>query len=147
MKLPSSYVAAGGDVGSAMTPMIDVVFQLLLYFLCTASFQVAEQSLPTPLPQTGVGTAPTKLSPELQELEMLRLVLKQPGERLQIELNGQPCADVATLRSRLTQLAALANLPLIFDVSAEVRLGHVVSAYDTCLAVGIRDIRFQTRAR
>lgn len=144
MRVVSRYVAESADVGASMTPMIDVVFQLLIYFLCTASFQLAEQQLPTPLPQTGVGQV-TETPAEVRELEMLRLVLKQPGEQLQMELNGQPCADVPTLRARLQQLVALANLPVIFDTAPEVQIGNLVAVYDACLAVGMRDIRFQTR--
>mgnify|MGYP001380259885 CR=1 FL=1 len=30
-----------------LTPMIDVVFLLLIFFICTASFQIVEQTLPS----------------------------------------------------------------------------------------------------
>ena len=123
-----------------MTPMIDVVFQLLVYFLCTAGFHSPEQVLPTRLPPSGVGTfAP---SPEVQELGPIQIRLRQPGGDLMIELNGRPCADVRALREVLELLAQEANLPVILDIAPEVELGVVVQIYDTCLLVGLDQINF-----
>lgn len=145
MRLPSSHSTSSGDVGSSMTPMIDVVFQLLIYFLCTASFAMSEQLLPTTLPPTGAATynAPK----EVQELELIRISLSQGGGDLRIDLNGNPCASVAELRDRLRQLLALAELPAVLDVGPEVQLGHVVAIYDTCLVVGLKDIHFAAPER
>ena len=39
-----------------MTPMIDVVFLLLVFFIWTSSFQIAEQSLSGDLALPAVGT-------------------------------------------------------------------------------------------
>ena len=50
MKRPSQLVdqrASAVDMDSAMTPMIDVVFLLLIFFVWTASFQIVEQILPS----------------------------------------------------------------------------------------------------
>ena len=147
MRLPSSYATSRDDFSSSMTPMIDVVFQLLIYFLCTASFAMSEQILPTTLPPSGATTTTASLPPEVQELELIRIVLSQHGQQLQIEFNGSPCADVASLRDRLRQLLALASLPAVLDVGGEVELGHVISVYDTCLLVGVRDIHFAAPER
>ncbi|MBI3462594.1 MAG: biopolymer transporter ExbD [Planctomycetes bacterium] len=147
MRLPSSYSTSTSDVSSSMTPMIDVVFQLLIYFLCTASFAMTEQILPTTLPPTGATTTTASLPPEVQELELIRIALSQRGQQLQIELNGSPCPDVANLRDRLRQLLALANLPAVLDVSLEVEIGHMINVYDTCRVVGVRDIHFAAPER
>jgi biopolymer transport protein ExbD len=145
MRAPSSHVTETGDVGSAMTPMIDVVFQLLIFFLCTASFQLTEQALPTTLPPAGAAayTPP----PEVQELELIRIGLSQRGRELAIDMNGNPCRDVADLHDRLKTLLALANLPAVLDVGPEVELGHVVTVYDMCLVVGLKDIHFAAPER
>ena len=49
MKRVSPLVRQGSDtdMDSAMTPMIDVVFLLLVFFVWTASFQIVEQILPS----------------------------------------------------------------------------------------------------
>ncbi len=128
-----------------MTPMIDVVFQLLIFFLCTASFQMAEQSLATTLPPTGAATySPPK---EIQELELIRIDLRQRDRNLLIRLNGNPCSSVNELRDRLRQLLTLAELPAVLDVSSEVEIGHVVTVYDTCLNLGLKNIHFAAPER
>jgi len=140
MRTPSSLAAGSEDVGGSMTPMIDVVFQLLIYFLCTASFAMSEQLLPTTLPPTGAATyQPPK---EVQELELLRISLSQEGEDLEIELAGNRISDLGQLRERLRQLQLLAALPAVLDIAPEVEMRHVVSVYDTCLVVGLKDIHF-----
>ena len=51
MKRPSPYVDRRGDASmdSTMTPMIDVVFLLLVFFVWTASFQLAVAGLDIPV--------------------------------------------------------------------------------------------------
>jgi len=132
--------------GGHMTPLIDVVFQLLVYFLCTAHFNPPELQLPANLPSTGIGQ-PQQPPPELLELELLELTLRRQGQRTTLQLNGEPVADFVELQRRLQALAQLANLPVIFDTGPDVPIGDMVRAYDTCLAVGLTDIRFATRAR
>ena len=128
-----------------MTPMIDVVFQLLIYFLCTASFAMSEQVLPTTLPPTGATTYnPPK---EVQELELIRISLSQSDGELRIDLNGNDCSSVTDLRDRLRQLLTLAELPAVLDVSPEVQLGHMIAIYDTCLVVGLKQIHFAAPER
>ena len=47
MHRPSVYNARRGSLEVKMTPMIDVVFLLLVFFVWTASFQVVENIVPT----------------------------------------------------------------------------------------------------
>ena len=51
MRRPSPLVSRGSetDIDSAMTPMIDVVFLLLVFFVWTASFQIVEHVMPSEL--------------------------------------------------------------------------------------------------
>jgi biopolymer transport protein ExbD len=45
------------DVGFNMTPMIDVVFQLIIFFLLSSHLAKQEQQLPLPLPAAASGMA------------------------------------------------------------------------------------------
>ena len=49
MRRPELHQRTRGDLEISMTPMIDVVFLLLVFFVWTASFQVVENMLPTSL--------------------------------------------------------------------------------------------------
>src|SRR5262245_58567237 len=54
LRRPSPYpVERGFDV--MMTPMIDMVFLLLVFFVCTAGFDRPEENLPSNLSLPGVG--------------------------------------------------------------------------------------------
>jgi biopolymer transport protein ExbD len=145
MRVPTTNPAAATDIGSAMTPMIDVVFQLLIYFICTASFRITEQELPTRLPP--IGSTALAPAPAVQELELLRIGLEHRGGGLEITLNGQPCRDLGSLRERLDRLARLAQLPVVLEIAPDVELGHVVAVYDTCLLLGLADIHFAAPER
>jgi len=54
MRIPSRAVTS--DVGFNMTPMIDVVFQLIIFFLLSSHLAKQEQQLPLPLPTAKSGT-------------------------------------------------------------------------------------------
>ena len=56
MKTPSSN--RRGDVGLNMTPMIDIVFLLIIFFLLSSHLARQESQLPLPLPAAGSGQLP-----------------------------------------------------------------------------------------
>ncbi|MEX2176426.1 MAG: biopolymer transporter ExbD [Pirellulaceae bacterium] len=55
MRIPSR--ATTGDVGFNMTPMIDVVFQLIIFFLLSSHLAKQETQLALPLPRADSGQA------------------------------------------------------------------------------------------
>jgi biopolymer transport protein ExbD len=55
MRIPARAIS--GDVGFNMTPMIDVVFQLIIFFLLSSHLAKQETQLPLPLPAAASGTA------------------------------------------------------------------------------------------
>ena len=94
MKAPRANLRSRGDVDidSAMTPMIDVVFLLLVFFVWTASFQIVEQMLPAEL-SSQMGTDPTTLlePPPEKDLEDIVIAVSFDGNAAW-SLNGQPLA-------------------------------------------------------
>ena len=60
MRIPS--FSKGGEVGFNMTPMIDVVFQLIIFFLVSSHLAKQEVQLKLPLPtaQTGLQEKPSE---------------------------------------------------------------------------------------
>lgn len=127
-----------------MTPMIDVIFQLLIFFLCTAGFAVPEAVLPTELPRNAaVSTLPA--TPRDQS-EVVKVQLAG-RETLIIQMNRQPVATVLDLLERLRQIARISrDVPVILDVSSEVPIGQVIAVYDKALSSGLRNVHFAARA-
>ena len=54
MRIPARAISS--DVGFNMTPMIDVVFQLIIFFLLSSHLAKQETQLPLPLPAAASGT-------------------------------------------------------------------------------------------
>ena len=142
MKIPHS-LAGRREFSVSMTPMIDVVFLLLIFFVCTASFQIAEAVLPSPL-ATG-GTAAVQLPPELTEVLLDRLLIEvsQEGGITRLAINGQACATPGRLSELLRALASIdRTLPVILDIAGETPLAAAIGVYDRCRLAGFQRIQF-----
>jgi biopolymer transport protein ExbD len=125
-----------------MTPMIDVVFLLLIFFVCAASFQVIEDVLPTELPPAGAVESPD-LPPEIQELGSVTLRLYLQDGRALTEVNGRVYAKTDALRTTLLDLAKLTSeIPVVLDIADDVPMGFVVEVYDLCRVAGFETINF-----
>lgn len=126
-----------------MTPMIDVIFQLLIFFLCTAGFAVPEAVLPTELPRNAAISTLPATPKDQTEVVTVQLSGK---ETLIIQMNHQPVATVFDLLERLRQIARISrDVPVILDVSSEVPIGQVIAVYDKALSSGLRDVHFAAR--
>lgn len=125
-----------------MTPMIDVVFLLLIFFLCTANFQTLEEILPSLLRAPGT-TTQAPVTPELEDLEEIVLQIHQAEGVPSWELQGNAYDQWPPVLAILRELAELENrLPVILDVDGDVELGEMIDVYDACRQVGFVDIRF-----
>jgi biopolymer transport protein ExbD len=129
----------------AMTPMIDVVFQLMIFFICTASFQAAEELLPSHLSITG-GTSvpsPVEIEPELE-----RIVVRATYDdgRASWIVNERLCATIPEVQQVLHAVAAIdRTLPVVLDVSGDMPLGQMIDVYDLCRLEQFTKIQFAVK--
>ena len=129
-------------ISLAMTPMIDVVFLLLIFFVCTASFQPVEAVLPSDLVLSGTGTinAPVEPAPELEEV-VIRCLWQADGTLWTV--NDQPCPTHDQLHAMLRTIAEIdVALPVIVDADGPVPVGDVIAAYDASRSAGFQAVRF-----
>ncbi|MDO4569398.1 MAG: biopolymer transporter ExbD [Planctomycetia bacterium] len=144
MKRKSPYIAGGGDAMELqMTPMIDVIFQLLIFFICTSTFELPIQLLPTAF-QSFLGAEPaeSELPPELQDLEEIVVLVRY--ETLPYwSVGGRTCATGQELAELFRSLAQIdVETPVILDIDANVPMEHVISTYDYARLAGFRKIQF-----
>jgi len=126
-----------------MTPMIDVVFQLIIFFLCTTRFTPMEHVLPTRLDLPGSEGSVTEVTPDLQDLTEIVVVLEGNRDQVAISINGRPVATMDELRRTLITLGKIRlDVPVIVDPSPEVRISQVIDVYDLCREVGFVRIQF-----
>ncbi len=126
-----------------MTPMIDVVFLLLIFFVCTSVGQIRESLLPAEL--AGGSIASAEPVEQLDPLGDIWIGLKREGDATLFELNSIEHRDWVALKSVLMELAEVApEMPVILDTAADVPFGDVIAVYDTCRAAGFDQIDFAT---
>ena len=136
-----------GTLDVAMTPMIDVVFMLLIFFVWTASFQVTELVLPSSLITENQGQGNAEVDPELEDLERVVVRVGWNGSSPNWVVNDVPVDSFNAVRARLQAVAAIkATLPVLVDPFPTVPLGHVIDVYDVARQAGFENVQFATPA-
>jgi biopolymer transport protein ExbD len=131
----------------AMTPMIDVVFQLMIFFICTASFQLAEELLPTSLAVASGSSTPSPIEME-PDLERIVVRATHADGKTHWIVNERPCETVAEARQVLRAAAEIdPSLPVILDVAGEVPLGDMIDVYDLCRLERFEKIQFAAKRK
>lgn len=126
--------------------MIDVVFLLLIFFVCTASFQIAEAVLPSPLASSGAVEMKQPSEPEEIELERVLIEIVRGENDFEFSVNGQPCPSLVRLGELLAALAAIdRTLPVILDIDGQTPLGIAIDVYDHCLLAEFERIQFAVK--
>jgi biopolymer transport protein ExbD len=129
-----------------MTPMIDVVFLLLIFFICASAGQIQESHLPTPIAPSGGVEATNPVDVEKKKDKVwLKLYLVDDAASTRAKLNDFEYEDWVKLRSTLQQIAQLQrDVPVILDIAPKVPIGDMIDIFDTCSSAGFEDIRFAT---
>jgi len=129
--------------------MIDVVFLLLVFFVWTASFHIAEHILPSSVSAVR-GTEPSDPSTPPPEEDFDDVVIRihwldtQPGWRV----NEEPMTTLDDVRAALAGVAAVKpDAPVILHPDQDVPLGHVIDVYDATRLEGFEKVQFAASER
>jgi biopolymer transport protein ExbD len=144
MRRMSTYRQQRRDLDVKMTPMIDVVFLLLVFFLWTASFRITEQVLPSNVSASSAAQPAASQTPLPEEDfdEVVIRVLWSDG-RPSWEVNAVPVGSLDQVRRTLAALAAVkSDAPVIIHPARQVPLGHVIDLYDLTRLEGFRKVQF-----
>lgn len=145
MKRPSIFNGTRRELEIKMTPMIDVVFLLLVFFVWTASFHAVEYLLPSSLSQkqgTDQTTNQAEPPPEV-EFEDIVIRITFVDDRPAWSVNGQPAASLTEVHDRLTLVADIkTDSPVILHPDESVPVGNVIDVYDATRLAGFSQIQF-----
>jgi biopolymer transport protein ExbD len=133
-----------------MTPMIDVVFLLLVFFLWTSNFEVPEHDLSSPVALSPKGTTSIDAEPPPALYDEIIIRLLNVGDRspAEIRFNDQVVADAATLAERLREVTGLgAQPPVIVYPDSEVAMGEAIAVYDAIRAAGVDQVMFAVQEK
>lgn len=130
-----------------MTPMIDVVFLLLVFFVWTSSFELPEFDLPSAIAQPPSGGSEVGSDrPPAEVFDEIVIRLHLQDANLVIELNGQVVDHLAALRTRLEEIIALGvQPPVIVDPAEQITMESAVAVYDAARAAGADRVLFAAR--
>jgi biopolymer transport protein ExbD len=137
-------------LGLRMTPMIDVIFLLLTFFILTARFRTPEQFLPIHLPTAEAAVErfgviePLIINISGEEGDCVA----QIGQLRTVRIEGARYAEgLADFANKLTDVLSLqkrtANDPIEIHCDDYVRWDHLVKIYNVLQAARISDITFQ----
>ncbi len=156
-------MAASSDTELKMTPMIDVVFQLLIFFLVGTKFRVPEGELEAYLPRDE--GPPTKKSEVIDVREIrVTLMVSQSGERNpnvppairldDTEVGSQTDSGTSMrwLERKLylivgTNKAMLQKVPVIIEAEPHLAYRWVIATLDLCRKIGFHKVNFAASKR
>ena len=120
-----------------MTPMIDVVFLLLCFFVTSQIFAQWETEIDVALPTATTGGAPQRLPGEVIINVLTDGAAVVNGQRL----------DDAQLRGLLDRLVELfPGQPVLLRADKATAYEHVVRVLDTCRQADVWNVSFATLA-
>jgi len=138
----------------AMTPMIDVVFLLLVFFVCTVRFERNEAVYTLDLPQRGLTADPLAL----QQRALVIRVGTRAADAISIELQADGLrerpASFDALAAALTRVRRgtapepantglfLAEHPVLIAPTRECGWQDAVDAFNAAVRAGFRNIGF-----
>lgn len=152
MRIPASHYRSDRDRDQGvMTPMIDVVFLLLVFFVVAAAGQVQESVMPTRLPD--VGASMETQVPVVEDREVwadqvwVKLTYDEAAGRTSADVNGTVYDDLTRLTDVLSALGELSTeSPIVLDIAGPVPWGDVITVWDACRAAGFESINFAADA-
>lgn len=132
--------------------MIDVVFLLLIFFMCTTSFEAVDKNLAAQIPQ--VSGDPSEES----DFEPIRIELRQAGAEtgaeagtgavggeVQVFCDGLKCGGFGELGKMLEQRRAIADIAVIIAGEDEIDYENLVRVMDICYEVGFSRVAFSAK--
>ncbi|MCE2814198.1 MAG: biopolymer transporter ExbD [Planctomycetaceae bacterium] len=141
MKTNYSNPRGRTSLDSMMTPMIDVVFLLLVFFLTTASFQRLEKLLPSSVSaksDTTLGESKdTPPSPPQEDIHDCVIKIKAQGDQIEYQWNGLVVKSLQDIQERLVAILNVrADVPIIVDPEDSILAGDALRVYDTAKRAG-----------
>ncbi len=152
MRVPGHFNRRQPLDSETMTPMIDVVFLLLVFFVCASIGRTPDNLLPAEL-KAGSTESQLKTEPPPEqnwEHQQVRIHVSAAGSEsgdVRVRLNEQPVSGMAELERRLRRLAEADPLSaIILDVDDGVLVQQFITVYDLCQLLKFSSISFATRS-
>jgi len=148
------------EVKLDMTPMIDVTFQLLIFFMCTIKFKMLEGKLAAYLPKDqGVNNTPMEKPLDKMDLRILTSGAHEgqdprfPRKKRKIQdityyVSGFRTTDIKAFKAKVAAIhKASPETKATLAPDEDTLTDYVVKVMDACIEVGLTDITFKGSTR
>lgn len=138
---PLYKAKAHDEADMDMTPMIDVSFQLIIFFMITAAF-VVQKTLDMPAAHRQ-SNAPRRYTMSELAANNVMVELKASGS---IAVDGQPVEPEGVLGAVRQAMRGRVNVEMVLDADDAVEHEAVVSVLDAAAGAQIEKVHFLRRA-
>lgn len=135
-----------------MTPMIDVIFQLLIFFMCAIHFKSLEGKLYAYMPPKGM-ISHRVFIPPIDEVRIKLAYSEHSPLMAKVKLGDIYFKDWDSLERHLKDLApdlvtsdGLDIIPVKIDVDGDVPAQAVVSVLNICKKAGVQKTEFAAKS-
>lgn len=134
--------AATEDIEMQMTPMIDVTFLLLIFFLCSIKFKLLDGKMQTYLPKdVGVNTTPIDI--EMEKIEVDMKYSRKAPMGFNLFINREQMPDLNTFYQKIRAYHQRApELKCTIYPGDKIEYGMVVKVVNECLRARLSQISF-----
>ncbi len=130
------------EIEMQMTPMIDVTFLLLIFFLCSIKFKLLDGKMQTYLPRD-VGVNATPLDVELEKIDINLYVDKNHTFGFYIKVNNKRMRNMTQFYLEVKDLHQRApELKSTIYPQEGIMYGQVVRTVNECLRAELTQITF-----
>ena len=134
----------GEQMELQLTSMIDVIFQLLIYFIITANFVVDEGVIKATLPGDAAPTPPTNEIPPVPT--NIRITTSDDGINYQLYVDSTQVDNISelygVLYSRMQSGRMKVDTPVNIHANKTVRWQHVMNVYNACVRADLEKVGF-----
>lgn len=132
----------GEEIDIQMTPMIDVTFLLLIFFMCSIKFKLLDGKICTYLPRDRGVNATAEMVP-LENIEIDLQAAPRSVRGYTIYVNEKRVAGLRELHEQVRHYHACdPDASVTCRPGGRIRHGQVVEVVDECLRAGTMKITF-----
>jgi len=124
-----------------MTPIIDVIFLLLIFFVCTANFNPLEKMLSMDATFPGsVEVESVQFDPVNLDVVLIQISFDREPHW---QIEGNQCASLHEVQHLLRSIREInEDIPVIIESADNVPMENVIDVYDVCCLAGLSNIQF-----
>jgi len=119
--------------------MVDVILLLLIFFMCTRSFNEPEKVLHSKILKQGITD-----SLELKDIEPIEITLSKIKSGIVLDCDGRKFENFESLSNFLKSLRKVAEVEVIIKSNNNVPFKYVAETLERCTAAGFSNTGLST---